>query len=140
MKTVEIKDEKLQVLDCPAMDDSPITMLNLLKYRQVADHSGYQNETPCSGREAYLRYTKHSFPLVKSIGGKVIFMGTALATIIGPDTEQWDDMLIVRYPSRKAFFGMLSSEAYRAVMFHRTAALEDSRLVAVIEGKASFQS
>lgn len=139
MNTVEIEKERLRAYIRRTDADTPVTMLNLLKYRKYADYSGHAGDVPCSGREAFFRYAKGSFPIVNAIGGKVIFIGTALGTIIGPDSEHWDDVLIVQYPSRKAFFGMLDSAPYRAVVFHRTAGLEDSRLIAAIAGKAGFQ-
>jgi hypothetical protein len=38
--------------------------------------------------------------------------------------------VLVRYPSAQAFVNMVSSSEYRAISFHRSAALEDSRLIA----------
>ena len=44
--------------------------------------------------------------------------------------ERWDEILLVEYPSAAAFAAMVTSPEYKAIVFHRTAALEDSRLVA----------
>ena len=52
------------------------------------------------------------------------------ASVIAPDTEEWDETVLVQYPSREAFLGMIESEAYLAISPHRTAALLDSRLIA----------
>jgi uncharacterized protein (DUF1330 family) len=49
--------------------------------------------------------------------------------VIGPDSEQWDDAVLIEYPSREAFLEMLSQPEYQAAAPHRTAALEDSRLI-----------
>jgi hypothetical protein len=58
-------------------------------------------------------------------------MGDAQLTLIGPSEESWDDVLLVEYPSRKAFIAMTSNPEYLACTVHRTAALADSRLVAM---------
>jgi uncharacterized protein (DUF1330 family) len=38
-------------------------------------------------------------------------------------------MVLVHYPSRQTFLGMIADPGYQAVHGHRAAALEDSRLV-----------
>jgi uncharacterized protein (DUF1330 family) len=48
-------------------------------------------------------------------------------TVIGG--EEWDDVFIVEYPSKEAFFDMVTSEEYQKGAHFRTEALEDSRLV-----------
>jgi uncharacterized protein (DUF1330 family) len=50
--------------------------------------------------------------------------------VIGPGTGEWDLVLFVQYPSRRAFLTMISDPAYLEIHHHRTAALADSRLVA----------
>ena len=39
-------------------DDAPILMLNLLRYREAADYPPGSTHSPCSGREAYRRYSR----------------------------------------------------------------------------------
>ena len=107
------------------------TMLNLLKFRDSADYSGHSQEDPCSGREAYERYRHHAVPLIESLGGRVLFSGNSLPTIIGPADVSWDEVLLVEYPSIKTFADMASCEEYQKFAYHRTAAVEDSRLIPV---------
>ena len=38
-----------------------------------------------------------------------------------------DEVLIMQYPARSAFQGMLADPEYQAILFHRTAAVKDSR-------------
>ena len=57
--------EQLQKSD----DDGPVTMLNLVKYR---DRS---LDGDSSGREAYERYTQRARNLVESRGGRVLWAG-----------------------------------------------------------------
>ena len=51
--------------------------------------------------------------------------------MIGPSDEAWDEVLLVQYPSRKAFLTMAGNPEYLACTVHRTAALADSRLIAM---------
>lgn len=139
MKTIEPRPERIQEFLAAARGTSPIAMLNLLRYRAEADYSSHPGETPCSGREAYRRYAEGVIACLASVGGSILFAGGALATVIAPDDERWDDMLVVQYPSADALLTMIGSEAYRAIGHHRTAALEDSRLVALAPGAPSFQ-
>ena len=60
-------------------------------------------------------------------------MGEAHAALIAPPEERWDEVLLVRYPSVAAFVGMLQQHDYQAATVHRTAALEDARLIATTE-------
>ena len=48
--------------------------------------------------------------------------------LIGPENEVWDEILIMQYPTRSAFEQMLDDPEYQAIVFHRTAAVQDSRL------------
>lgn len=114
----------------------PVVMLNLLRFRDVADYSGAPElapEAPISGKEAYNRYMAHTAPFLTAAGGELLFMGSGGHLLIGPEEAQWDLMLLVRHASVEAFMGMATNEAYLAGMGHRTAALEDSRLLPLSE-------
>lgn len=109
----------------------PVTMLNLLRYRERADYADHPDEAPCSGREAYRRYGSLVIPYLQASGGRVVFAGASGAALIGPESESWDDVLLVEYPSLQGFRQMLESDRYRSFAHHRTAALQDSRLIPV---------
>ncbi len=109
-----------------------VVMLNLLRYLDEADYSEAADlapESPISGREAYQRYSEGVLPILAGIGGSIEMLGGCHGTLIGPDDEQWDDIVLVRYPDTTAFVSMVSSAEYVAIQGHRTAALADSRLV-----------
>jgi len=139
MKTVEPTASQIQAFAAQTDDTSPIIMLNLLRYREQADYVDYPGELACSGKEAYQRYAVKAMACIESVGGTVCFAGAAQTVVIGPEGEQWDDVFLIQYPSRQAFFDMLSSEQYRAIGYHRTAALDDSRLVAIAPGVMHFK-
>jgi len=115
-------------------DDGPIVMLNLLRFRDVADYSKDPNlapPAPISGAAAYLAYKAAVAPLLESAGSELIFAGSAGPFLIGPEESHWDEVLLVRHKSRPAFLGFAQNPAYLAIKGHRTAALSDSRLLPV---------
>jgi uncharacterized protein (DUF1330 family) len=110
-------------------------MLNLLRYRERAEYGPGPfpeafDATPCSGREAYARYVNGTRLQIEKYGGRVVWRGAVAVSLIGPAGEEWDDFVLVEYPSREAFLKMLDDPEYRAGFSHRKAALQDSRLIA----------
>lgn len=114
--------------------DAPVVMLNLLRFRDSA--ASGQGVDGLSGRDAYMEYVRRFSELGPSHGGKLIWMGDALNTIIG--NERWDLVLLVRYPTRRQFVAMLSDRAYQKIASIRQAALADSRLVEMSERTIPF--
>ncbi len=102
-------------------------MLNLLKFRTRA---AYEDGRDASGAEAYAAYGRESEAYFRKYGGRIAWAGSGLAIPIAPNEEMWDRAFIAVYPSRFHFLDMARDEGYRAVVFHRQAALENSRLVA----------
>lgn len=114
----------------------PVVMLNLLRFRDFADYSGFPllaPASPISGAEAYDRYVAHTLPHLRASGGDVIFHGTAAGFLIGPETERWDRAMLVRQSSVAAFMAFAADGDYLAGMGHRVAALKDSRLLPLSE-------
>ena len=130
MSPVEPSPERMKFLVENAEDDSPIVMINLLRYREQAQYAVDSGVAPCSGREAYQRYGAVATQHVQGVGGRMLWAGAVHASPIAPPDEAWDDAVIVEYPSRLAFRTMLGKPDYQKATFHRTAALEDSRLIA----------
>jgi uncharacterized protein (DUF1330 family) len=113
-----------------------VVMLNLLRFREVADYSGHPElapAAPISGADAYDRYIAHTLPLLRESGGDVLFMGEGGPFLIGPQHERWDRALLVRQKNANAFLAFAAQEAYLAGIGHRTAALSDSRLLPLTE-------
>jgi hypothetical protein len=114
----------------------PVTMLNLLRFRDVADYSGFPHlapPEPISGSEAYDRYVRHTLPFLTASGGSVKFFGSAGHNFIGPADERWDLVMMIRQSSLSDFLAFASNDEYLAGIGHRTAALEDSRLLPIVE-------
>jgi uncharacterized protein (DUF1330 family) len=130
MPSIEPSPEQLQQLLAASSDSTPIVMINLLRYRDHAAYPAGSHSAPCSGREAYQRYGASVTPMVIETGGRILWFGNVKQMVIGPDSERWDDAVLVQYPSRQAFITMVTRPDYVAASVHRTAALADSRLIA----------
>jgi uncharacterized protein (DUF1330 family) len=126
MGTGHVHANDAAIGDMAAADpDEPVVMLNLLRYREVAE-SGFGVDG-LSGREAYGVYGKAFAELHPRFGGEPIWMGRGLHTVIG--SEDWDVVLLVRYPTRRQFVAMITDAHYQRIAPIRAAALADSRLV-----------
>lgn len=115
-----------------------IVMLNLLRFREVADYSTSPElgpEAPITGAQAYERYMRHTQPFLQAGGGEVLFMGKGSSFLIGPTEEKWDAVLLVKQQSKDHFMAFAQNEGYLKGLGHRTAALADSRLMPMKEGK-----
>jgi len=111
-------------------EDGPIVMINLLRWRERAAYPEGSDASPCTGQEAYGRYSAGVLPLLAGVGGRIVWNGLVRNALIAPEGEAWDQAILVEYPSRQAFIEMTTSAAYRAIAIHRSAALADSRLIA----------
>ena len=115
---------------------APITMLNLLRFRDWADYSDFPEAAPpdpITGRDAYDLYISHTLPFLTAAGGSVTFLGDGGPSLVGPPDERWDLVMAVRQASVQDFLAFATDDAYLAGVCHRTAALEDSRLIPLIE-------
>lgn len=110
----------------------PVVMLNLLRFREWADYQASPHlapSDPISGRDAFMRYYEHTLPFLRASGGEVLLLGDGGPWLIGPPDERWDMAMLVRQSSVEAFIAWNSDAAYLAGIGHRTAAIEDSRLL-----------
>jgi uncharacterized protein (DUF1330 family) len=113
-----------------------VVMLNLLRFREIADYSSTPHLAPStqiSGKQAYQLYMEHTRPHLQKSGGELIFLGRGGQLLIGPPDERWDAVLLVRHRSTKDFISFASNPEYLAGIGHRIAALEDSRLLPLSE-------
>ena len=115
--------------------EGPVTMLNLIRLREVADYSEYPElapVSPISGREAYDLYMAHTEPFLEAEGGSLTLLADGGEWFIGPDNERWDLVLLVRHAGIAAFMSMATNDSYLAGMGHRSAATADSRLLPIL--------
>jgi hypothetical protein len=115
-----------------------VVMLNLLRFREVADYTeapGLMPSSATTGEEAYRLYMEHTLPYLKASGGEILFYGRGGDFFIGPDNERWDAAMLVRQSSVASFLAFASNPDYLAGIGHRTAALEDSRLLPLTDAQ-----
>jgi uncharacterized protein (DUF1330 family) len=110
------------------VQDGAVIMINLLRFKERAD--GIDAADGISGAEAYARYGASAQEFLDGVGGRVLLAVDADESVIGPQDGEWDMVLAVEYPSRRAFLEMISDRGYLEIHGHRAAALADSRLIA----------
>nr|WP_017973610.1 DUF1330 domain-containing protein [Actinopolyspora halophila] len=97
------------------LPDGPIVMLNLLRF--AAD-----------GRSLYNQYTQKARPLLQRYGGEVLYAGDGATPLVAEEGQDWDAVLLVRYPDREAFTRMVADPEYQEIASLRTRALAEAVL------------
>jgi len=117
--------------------DDPIVMLNLNRYRERAQYDG---DVPdgldgdVSGHEAYLRYGAVAIEALARVGGAVLWQADAKLTAVGDETDRYDEVVAVWYPSFAAFMKLATDPEILAARAHRSAGLERAALIACASG------
>ena len=101
----------------------PVVMLNLLRY---AD----------GGAASYAEYAEKIVPFLDGLGAEIVYVGDTSTTLVAPESHQWDAVLLVRYPSRKAFSQMVADPEYQKITGLRTAGLDAAVLQATVPWSA----
>lgn len=98
----------------------PVVMLNLLRYA-------------AGGRQEYLQYAAAlQDTFLPRYGAEVLYVGDGSTSLVAEEGQDWDTVLLVRYPSRAAFSKMVADPEYQQVTAHRTRALTEAVLQATI--------
>jgi hypothetical protein len=103
-------------------EDGPIWMVNLMKYREIADYGG-SGGSAVTGREADDEYA----PLesLEAIGAEVVFLADVDTQLLG-DAPKWDRVAIVKYPTRRSFIEMQSRPDFIAKHRHKDAGMDQT--------------
>ena len=116
-----------------AVDDGgPICMVNLLKFKEKAEYEDGR-KTTLSGAEAYQIYGAATGPLIKKLGGEIVFTSVLKGMVVGEVEELWDVMAIAKYPTLQSFIDMVSSTEYLSAYHHRIAGLKGQLNIASTE-------
>ena len=113
----------------------PIVMVNLMRFHERSlDGDG-------SGWDAYLRYSALTVPMIKARGGTLLWTGDARAVALGEqDTNQWDYLALVYYPSVAAFVDMMTSQDYEnSCDPHRRNGCADHLIICTKEAYSKFK-
>ena len=106
-------------------DDGPVWMVNLMKYRDVAEYADGREST-ISGREADDRYTPLG-PLA-AIGADLVFAGEVDQQLLG-DSPIWDRVGVVKYPTRRSFIEMQSRPDFQELHAHKDAGMAQTFVI-----------
>ena len=104
----------------------PVVMLNLLRF------------APDRGREGYAAYVSHFREHSARFGAELVYAGAGSTALVAEAGQDWDAVLLVRYPSRQAFSAMVADPDYQAGTHLRTGSLIEAVLQATIPGVAPF--
>jgi len=125
-----------------ADDGAPVHMLNLMRYYPKlqplpgATARLTSVEGTMSPIEANAYYEEQVLPILERLGGYPVVGGNAVGVrgsdgqrhsnlmVYDRDADDWDRVLVVRYPSRRAFFELLANPEYAELMPYKLAALK----------------
>ncbi len=106
-------------------DDGPVWMVNLMKYRDVADYADGRDST-ISGQEADDLYSP--FDSLMAVGAAPVFFADVDQQLLGDGTT-WDRIGVVKYPTRKSFIDMQSLPSFRESHHHKDAGMEQTIVI-----------
>ncbi len=116
MSSIQTNEDQFKALS-KNPSEGPVIKLNLLKFKENG------------GAASYARYAKEADRFVAGVGGKVLFLGKPRELLYGHET--WDAVMLVQYPSRKAFLRMANDPEYLKAHEYREDALERAVLYAM---------
>lgn len=119
--------QRIEALMAEASSD-PIVMLNLLKFRSQAVYPDGR-ATTLTGRQAYELYATAMHEVVEKQGGRFLFAGDVVSTVIGDVANMWDTCALVEYPSAADFAAIVMSPQVAEIGAHRAAGLEGQLLI-----------
>jgi uncharacterized protein (DUF1330 family) len=94
--------------------DGPVVMLNLNRYRD---------------REQYLRYGEVALAVLERVGGHILWQADCRQTVIGDDSDRYDEAIAVWYPSVAAFTALATDPEILEARKIREVALERAALI-----------
>lgn len=106
-------------------DDGPVWMVNLMKYRDVADYADGR-ETTLTGQQADDAYSPIDSLL--AVGAQPVFFGDVDQQLLG-DSPVWDRIGVVKYPTRKSFIDMQSLPSFQDSHHHKDAGMETTIVI-----------
>jgi len=116
-------------------DEGPVVMVNLVRFRK---HSLDGNGT---GWDAYSRYSKGDMPLLKKVGGTVLWAGHVEGVALGELADgRWDWVVLALYPSRSAFLEMMTSTEYAQINVDRENGVEAHVILAASQTYSKFMA
>jgi len=110
----------------------PFVMLNLIQLKKTADYSSTVLQgthfDKCANT-AFNNYVTETEPFLAASGGRLILQADASNYFVGPGDVVWDKVMLIEQRSVADFFAFAQNKEYLAVLAHREAPVEDSRLL-----------
>jgi len=134
MNAIEVNPEDLLSAERKIPSGMQIVMLNLVAYRESVEYPGMER---CTGREAYLTRYAPAFNKAVAAAGvngiEVVYLGSVAACIVPGQKCQWDEVVLVRYPSFSALRKVIESPLYKSDAEPlRKAALQDWQFIVTL--------
>ena len=118
-----------------ADDGRPIYMLNAMRYHPELKRGPGMEGVPGTPAEANATYEKAVTPILLRLGAYPLFGGETMELRVDgkahsnldrfdPAIDDWSRILVVRYPSRRAFFELLSDPRWLKFAPYKIAALD----------------
>ena len=112
--------EARRIFTTPPAEDRPFFMVNLIRHRERATYRDGR-PTDLTGAEADTLYGSLVLPILADIGAMPVFVTGVDRGLIDADGAGWDQVAVVRYPSRAAFVDMLERPDFREAAVHKVA-------------------
>jgi hypothetical protein len=119
------RDYGMRLATTPPGEDGPVWMVNLMKYREVADYADGREST-ISGRDADDLYAPTES--LAAIGAEVAFFGDVDQQLLG-DAPIWDRVGVVKYPTRRSFIEMQSRPDFQRKHAHKEAGMAETIVI-----------
>jgi len=118
------RDYAIRMATTAPADDGPVWMVNLMKYRAVADYSDGRAST-ISGKEADDLYAP--LDILGDIGAEPVLFGDVDQQLLGEPV--WDRIAVVKYATRKSFIDMQSRSDFQQAHEHKDAGMEQTFVI-----------
>jgi hypothetical protein len=110
-----------------ADDGRPLYMLNTMRYfpalKPMKGVEGFKG-TPA---ELNAKYEAEATPLLLKLGASATFAGNVSSRNLfgfGAAVDDWSRILVIRYPSRRAFLDLMTDPAYEPLLPYKLASLD----------------
>lgn len=125
-------DEKTEILKrsrqwLESDDGKPVYMLNLMRYYPELRRFPGAPEISGTPVEANAKYESVVVPMLLQVGGQAVYAGASKNGNLmeyGPELDNWNRVLLVRYPSRRAFLDLVTREDYAPIEPYKIMALQ----------------
>lgn len=116
----EQKDEVLKRLRAFGLadDGQPLYMLNVMRYFPQPKALPGVAEFKGSSAEANAQYEDGAMPMLFKLGGTATYAGNVHGRNLfghAAAVDDWSRVLVIRYPSRRAFLELVADPAYAAI-------------------------